>query len=424
MRAIARIHQPLRDQRLRVASTLKTLTHRVLRAAGRRDRADAGGEQVFRRLLRLRATHGGLTKLPEPPPPPLTLGTYIKRRLALGFMTTISLVTGLGLASAVVVYVWRQQVYPELFALQALIFLLGSAAGVWYISRLVTTPLQALGRLEKALQESAQAGTAGLTLLPLPANASYRSVFQAYDTLIARLEESEARRMEFLASIVHELRSPLASILGYAAILTDPPTPLTEAEAANHAQIIVTQALRMSRLVEEVLTAAQMEAEHLEIFPARLRLAPFLEEITGEVRQQSQREIIFDKNGLDELCSEGDALRLREVFLNLIENALKFSPPETPVSVTLRHGGSRRQIEIIVADQGVGIAEHELPKLFRPFGRIKNDRTRGIQGSGLGLYIVKQIVERHHGTIAVRSKPEQGTAFIVTLPLEQTPPRA
>lgn len=349
---------------------------------------------------------------------PLTLGAYIRRRLALGFMTAISLVTGLGLASAVVVYVWRQEVYPELFALQALIFLLGSATGVWYISRLVTKPLQALGRLEKALQESAQAGTSGLTLLPLPENASYRPVFQAYDTLIARLEESEARRLEFLASIVHELRSPLASILGYGAVLTDPQTRPTEAEAQKHAQIIVTQALRMSQLVEDVLTASQMEAEHLEIFPARLRLTYFLEEIIAEMRQQSGREIIFNKNNLDEVWNEGDALRLREVFLNLIENALKFSPPNTPVSVTLRCLRSR-QIEISVADEGIGIAEHELPKLFRPFARIKNDRTRGIPGSGLGLYIVKQIVERHQGTIEVRSQPCAGTAFIVSLPLKQ-----
>jgi len=388
MRAIARINQPLRDE-----------------------------------SLRAKATRGSQAKLPELPPTPLTLGAYIKRRLALGFMTAISLVTGLGLAPVVVVYVWRQEVYPELFALQALIFLLGSAAGVWYISRLVTTPLQALGRLEKALQESAQTGTSGLTLLPLPENATYRSVFQAYDTLIARLEESEARRMEFLASIVHELRSPLASILGYAAILTDSPTPLTEDETMHHAQIIVTQALRMSRLVEEVLSAAQMEAERMEIIPVRLRLTFLLEEIVEEVQRQSRREILFEKNGLDNLWGEGDVLRLREVFLNLIENALKFSPPETPVSVTLRHLCSHRQIEIIIADQGIGIAENELPKLFRPFGRIKNDRTRGIQGSGLGLYIVKQIVERHHGTIAVHSKPEDGTAFIVTLPLEQTQPR-
>jgi|GEM_PF-4894477 len=370
-------------------------------------------------LVRTRATRSGRTRPAELSPTSLTLGASIKRRLALGFMTAISLVTAIGLASVVVVYVWRQEVYPELFALQALIFLLGSAAGVWHISRLVTTPLQALGRLEKALQESAQTGTSGLTLLPLPANASYRSVFQAYDTLIARLEESEARRMEFLASIVHELRSPLASILGYGAVLTDPQTGLTEAEVRHQAQIIVTQALRMSRLVEEVLTAAQMEAERLEIFPARLRLGLFLEEIVEEVRQQSQREIIFNKNDLDEVWSEVDALRLREVLLNLIENALKFSPLDTPVSVTLWCPGGRH-IEIVVADQGVGIAENELPKLFRPFARIKNDRTRGIPGSGLGLYIVKQIVERHQGTVAVRSKPSEGTAFIVTLPLTQS----
>src|SRR5689334_9842991 len=149
--------------------------------------------------LRTGATQAGQRQPPEASQTTLTLGMYIKRRLALGFITAISLVTALGLSSAVAVYVWRQQVYPEMFALQALIFLLGSAAGVWYISRLVTTPLQALGRLEKALQESAQAGTSGLTLLPLPAEACYRPVFQAYDTLITRLEESEARRMEFLA---------------------------------------------------------------------------------------------------------------------------------------------------------------------------------------------------------------------------------
>jgi two-component system phosphate regulon sensor histidine kinase PhoR len=140
-------------------------------------------------------------------------------------------------------------------------------------------------------------------------------------------------------------------------------------------------------------------------------------EVIEEARQQSKREILLDDNLRLTACW-GDRLRLREVFSNLIENALKYSTPETTIRVTLRPAEVNHCAEIMVQDQGIGIAEEELPLLFTRFGRIRKPQTQGIPGNGLGLFIVKHIVESHGGSIIVRSRPGRGTAFIVRLPLE------
>jgi signal transduction histidine kinase len=170
-------------------------------------------------------------------------------------------------------------------------------------------------------------------------------------------------------------------------------------------------------MVEQVVTAVRIDDHQLDLTLVPVRLDALLADVVADAKQRSRREITLDDQ-LDPAIIPCDPMYLRQAFWNLIDNAVKFSPPDTPVQVTVRRAPEPQRAEITVADQGIGIAEADRPVLFTQFGRIYNGRTRGLSGSGLGLYIAKYIVDQHHGDITVHSQEGQGAAFVVTLPLE------
>jgi signal transduction histidine kinase len=255
--------------------------------------------------------------------------------------------------------------------------------------------------------------------LPLSAPERQGAIFQAYNTLMARLEASEASRLDFLAKVAHNLRSPLGSITGYAALLQNGSRGQGEAAVEEYARIIATQAEHMIQLIERMVTAARIAEGQLDLTPRPMRPGPLLAEVVAEAKRRSGREVAFEDE-LGAALISGDALRLCDVFAILIDNALKFSAPGTLVEVRLRPAPAQGGAQIRVVDHGIGIAEADLPFLFRRFGFIHDERTRGITGSGLSLYIAKYIVEAHRGRIAVQSQPGLGTTFVVILPLAET----
>jgi len=290
--------------------------------------------------------------------------------------------------------------------------------GNWSARRRLQAGLHALDHLERLVIETAQTGVVRPALqLQMAALKHDGLLYHASSLLMDHLAESHTRGVNFVEAISHQLRSPLASVLGFGAVLADPLTRPTDAEVERYAQIIVSQSGRMDQLIEKMLSAARIEAGQLDVTREPLHLRTLAVTVIEETKQQSRREIIL-KDDLGPAVCWGDALRLREVVLNLIENALKYSTLDTPVHVILQRAEAGNWAEITVTDQGIGIAQNELPGLFTRFGRIRNEQTRGIPGNGLGLYIVKYIVERHNGSILVHSQPGQGTKFTVRLPLE------
>ncbi len=143
-----------------------------------------------------------------------------------------------------------------------------------------------------------------------------------------------------------------------------------------------------------------------------------LAEVVEEVRRHSGREITLE-NDLDAALIQGDPMHLQKIFSCLIDNALKFSTPDLPVHLSARRAPASSWVEVSVTDRGIGIAEADVPLLFQRFGRIKNNQTQGIPGTGLGLYIVKYLVQRHHGQVALHSQPGAGATFVVRLPVAE-----
>lgn len=245
----------------------------------------------------------------------------------------------------------------------------------------------------------------------------------AVATLRDVTEESreETLRRDFLANVSHELRTPLAMLQGYSEALIDD-IAATPEERRELAQVIYDESLRMGRLVNDLMDLAKMEAGRLELKRERVELAAVLGRVARKyaisARDKDIRFVLDNRVG-DLVLANADEGRIEQVLTNLLDNAFRHSPAGTEITLAAEMSVLRGlpAVRLIVADQGEGIAEKELPRIFERFYKIDKARTRGNGGTGLGLAIVKQIVELHRGTIEVSSKQGEGTRFEILLPV-------
>jgi len=222
---------------------------------------------------------------------------------------------------------------------------------------------------------------------------------------------------DFLDRVIHDLRSPLSSILNYIDLLSDPEVREDTRFIEECYPIVVRQGKQINRLLDNALITAAIDAGCFDFKMAPFSIGYLIEEIVEEMTDQTGREILY-KNQAGEIICVGDALRLREMIINLIDNGIRFSSPEKPVGVSFRRSQAEGWAEISVQDQGTGFSEAEKEILFNRFGRIRNNNFYGMQGSGLGLYIAAYIVACHNGRIDVESKAGEGSVFTVSLPID------
>jgi len=226
---------------------------------------------------------------------------------------------------------------------------------------------------------------------------------------------AEKSRSTFVANVSHELRSPLTSLMGVVETLKGPARK-DEAARDRFLDLMQGETDRMSRLVGDLLSLAKLEAkEHVP--PDGVvdiqRIVAVLEE--GNPHYKGRVKLI---EGSELTPIKGDRDELTEVFQNLIENALKYSAPETAVAVEITNKTkSMRWLRIIVTDSGEGIAPEHLPRLTERFYRVDKGRSREMGGTGLGLAISKHIVNRHRGRLTIDSVVGEGSTVSVSLPL-------
>jgi signal transduction histidine kinase/ActR/RegA family two-component response regulator len=233
----------------------------------------------------------------------------------------------------------------------------------------------------------------------------------------ARIQAEEANRSkdEFLATVSHELRNPLNAIAGWTVILRGGPA---DPQACHHAaEVIERNARALTRIVEDILDVSRIVTGKLHIEPRETELTPVVRAAVDVVRPAAEAKRIHIETHLEPAGPVwGDPDRLQQVIWNLVANAVKFTPKEGRVEVRLRRAGS--QVEIAVSDDGQGIAEDLLPQVFDRFRQADSSSTRRHGGLGLGLAIVRHIVELHGGTVAVASGGTGlGTTFTVSLPV-------
>ncbi len=237
---------------------------------------------------------------------------------------------------------------------------------------------------------------------------------RATRTELAAAQEVDRLKTEFVNAVSHELRTPLTSILGYAEFLEDGLGGDLTPQQAEYVQQIEVGAQRLTRLVDDLLDFARLEAGTFKLRVAPDDLGEKVREVVDSLRPQAQEAQLSLSVDLppEALVVPMDAHRIGQVLLNLVNNAIKFTPPggEVQVRVVREDGGLRGE----VSDTGVGIAAADLPRLFLKFSQLDPGLHKG--GTGLGLSIAKAIIEAHGGEIGVESEPGRGSTFWFTLP--------
>ncbi len=232
---------------------------------------------------------------------------------------------------------------------------------------------------------------------------------------ISRLKQLENIRKEFVANVSHELRTPLSIIKGYLETLLDeqPPDPGT---ARQFLETIQRHSHRLELLIEDLLNISALESQQ-----ARLDFAPVsLPELAGTVVEELGRQIREKQMTVTLEFSpllprvRGDAERLRQVFVNLLDNAVKYTPSGGRLHINGHEAGA--EVECSISDNGPGIAAEHLPRIFERFYRVDKARSRELGGTGLGLSIVKHIVQAHGGRVWAESRVGEGSRFCFTLP--------
>ena len=243
-----------------------------------------------------------------------------------------------------------------------------------------------------------------------------RRIFTGVARDITQRKEVERLKDELVAIVSHELRTPLTGLRGFAELMLT--RDYTREQQRKFLTIIHREAIHLTDLINDFLDLQRMESGRQVYALQKLEIAPLLHEtvalFSGGGGHSWRLEV---PDTLPAVRADGD--RLRQVLSNLLSNAVKFSPRGGGITV-----GARLQaadLVVWVADQGIGIPPDALPKLFSKFFRVDNRETRGIGGTGLGLALVKEIIEAHGGRVWVESKPDVGSTFFFTLPMADPP---
>lgn len=236
----------------------------------------------------------------------------------------------------------------------------------------------------------------------------YGEVVESVNKLAGDLGTLEQQRQDFVSNVSHEIHSPLTSISGFAGLLRDP--GLAEPTRQHYLDVITAECRRLSTLSDNLLRLSALDDTVLA--RARFRLDEQLRDVILTLEPQwTAKELSVElEAGPSEVTADADLLR--QVWVNLVHNAVKFTPPGGRIRVNLRADETGAQVE--VTDTGIGIAAADQPHVFERFYRA--DKARGVGGNGLGLALAKRIVDLHDGRITVSSIPGQSTTFTVQLP--------
>ena len=318
----------------------------------------------------------------------------------------------------------------------------GSPSSAVSISQEIEVESKETRQLAVSVMRLSQSGTPGALA------SGY--VLDCHD--LTPMKQLESIRADFVANVSHELRTPLTAIKGYAETLLNGASQDPE-HATRFLTIIDRHSERLSRLIDDLLTLSNLELGRTELQREELSVSELVDEAFDVVQEKAQRgKITLSRNLPPSLpMISGDRDRLHQVLINLIDNAVKYTPAQGQVTVSVQvltqHAGQDGQcelgetssstgqtiiettaqpdwLEIAVSDTGCGIPETDIPRLTQRFYRVDKARSRELGGTGLGLAIVKHIVLAHGGSLQIESQLDHGTTVQVTLPLTSPAPDA
>lgn len=254
----------------------------------------------------------------------------------------------------------------------------------------------------------------GTTIPALDGGKGRWALFVLHD--ITRQKRLELIRKEFVANVSHELRTPLSVIKGYVETLVDGHHEMELSDRSRFLNTIHRHTERLNSLLEDLLTLSRLESINPGLQRESTSLSSLIDGIMDDYRSRpaaaAHRLTCEIDPAIEKLLL--DPLKLTQVFENLLDNALKYTPAGSTIAVTARRRTD--EIEIKIEDTGLGIPPEDLPHIFERFYRVDKGRSRDKGGTGLGLSIVKHIIQLHGGRVRAESKLGQGTSFILSLP--------
>ena len=293
-----------------------------------------------------------------------------------------------------------------IFLILAPVALLISVIGGWFLAHRSLKPVDTITKTAREI-------SAQNLNQRLPAQAvddELGRLTATFNDMIGRLQESFVQIQQFSADASHELRTPLTIMRGEIEVALRRkrlPAPTRELLTSVHDELV-----RLSSIVESLMILIKTESGRLAFQFSNIALDEMVRGLTEDARVlASKKKITVETLQIDPVTIRGDAARLKQLFLNLIENAIKYTPPRGTVTFALTRESDRAVVSI--GDTGIGIPKKDLLKVFDRFYRVKSDSS----GSGLGLAIAKWIAEAHHGSIQVSSREKKGSTFTVTLPI-------
>ncbi len=303
--------------------------------------------------------------------------------------------------------------YLRLYLYSVPVILLTSVLVGWFLAGRALRPFEEIARTAGQITSE----NLNTQIVTRHREEEVQALVQSFNAMVSRLERSFRQMRQFNADAAHELRTPLAILQGEIEIALRSPSLSEDARAVLASNL--EELDRLTRLVNDMLTLAEAEAGGQVLTKRPVELKPLLHDLIEHVRLlAAERRIRIEVRDLPDVFIHADELWIRRAFLNLLDNAVKYSREGGRVDIT--SSTEADWVAVAVQDYGIGIAAEDLPRIFDRLYRADPARTRG-GGVGLGLSLVRWIVEEHAGRILVASVPEKGTIFKVVLPLAAIP---
>lgn len=299
-----------------------------------------------------------------------------------------------------------------LFLLSPVLLIVASAGGYW-MSRRALLPVD---EITEATRKISHKNISSRLTVP-PSRDELQRLSETLNKMLERLESAFKRMTQFTADASHELRTPVALMRTAAELALR--KPRQDAEYREALSQILRELERTSVLLEKLMLLARADSGAEAVQSARVNLALQLREACrqGQTLAQAKQVRFLEQFSKSDTFVEGDAHALERLFLILLDNAVKYTPPGGQVAASLTHSDGSAVIEI--RDSGIGIGQEDLPHIFERFYRADKARSREMGGAGLGLSIGQWIAQAHGGSIEVESVPGQGSVFRVRLPISQ-----
>lgn len=297
----------------------------------------------------------------------------------------------------------------QYFAIVAICSIIFTIIAIFFLSRMITNPIL---RMKEATEKMSH-GNLNVEL-EVHGEDELAQLSNAINSLAKDLSYVKKARNDFLSSISHELQTPLTYLKGYADLASRENLPEEERKRALF--VIQDEAARVSTLVKNLFDLAKMDENAFSIDAEPTDLVRMIYETREKVKKMyDEKDMTLSISAPETLICNVDEIRMQQVFINLLDNARKYSPSETCVTVEMYAWKENAIIEI--TDQGYGIPPDQVSHIFDRLYRVEQSRARNTGGQGLGLAIVKEVIEKHGGTIDVKSQVNQGTTMKIMLKL-------